>query len=193
MIALLKKYIRNKIEIIRLKKKCKCKLDLFVEIRGADNIELGKNVRIGEHSKLLCWKEYVSGKDRQKLRPCLQIGNNFNATANVIIQCAGTIKIGDDVLIARNVSILDYNHGMNPCTLNYLENNLESGKVIIEDGTWIGNNVIILSGAHIGKKCIIGAGSIVTSHIEDYSIAVGNPAKVIKKYNFELKKWENII
>ena len=44
----------------------------------------------------------------------------------------------------------------------------------------------------MGKKCVIGAGSIVTKDIPDFSIAVGNPAKVIKKYNFETHKWEKI-
>lgn len=113
-------------------------------------------------------------------------------TETLLIQCAGTIKIGDNVLIARNVSILDYNHGTDPYNANYLDNNLEPRTVVIEDGAWIGNNVIILPGAHIGKKSIIGAGSIVTSHIEEYSIAVGNPARIVKKYNFESKTWQRV-
>lgn len=69
---------------------------------------------------------------------------------------------------------------------------MEPRTVVIEDGAWIGNNVIILPGAHIGKKSIIGAGSIVTSHIEEYSIAVGNPARIVKKYNFESKTWQRV-
>ena len=45
-------------------------------------------------------------------------------------------------------------------------------------------------GVKIGKKCVIGAGSIVTKSIPDFSIAVGNPAKIIKEYNFDTHEWE---
>ena len=192
MIKKLIKYITNKAEIMQLKRRTDCKVGSFVEVKNSNCFEFGKNVRIGERSKILCWNEYTSGKEKQELSPRLIIGDNFSATEALLVQCAGTIKIGDNVLIARNVSILDYNHGFNPCVLNYLDNNLEPRNVVIEEGAWIGNNVIILPGAHIGKKCIIGAGSVVTSHIKDYSIAVGNPARIIKKYNFELKTWQKI-
>ena len=52
-------------------------------------------------------------------------------------------------------------------------------KVVIGEDTWIGNGALIM--ANIGKKCIIGAGAVVTDDVEDYSIVVGNPAKVLKK------------
>ena len=62
--------------------------------------------------------------------------------------------------------------------------------VVIGEGTWIGENVSIL-GCSIGKQCVIGAGSIVTKDIPDYCVAVGNPAKVIKKYSLVKRKWES--
>lgn len=192
MIKKLKQDLTNSIEIIRLKRRTNCKLATYVEVKNSNYFEFGKNVRIGEQSKILCWDEYTSGKEKQNLSPSLIIGDNFSATERLLIQCAGKIKIGNNVLIARNVSILDYNHGIDPNSLNYLDNELEPRTVEIEDGVWIGNNVIVLPGSHIGKKSIIGAGSIVTSHIDDYSIAVGNPAKVIKKYNFDLNKWQKV-
>ena len=192
MIKRIKKYVINKVEIIQLKRRTNCKVESFVEVKNSKHFVFGENVRIGERSRILCWDEYTSGKEKQYLSPKLIIGDNFSATETLLIQCAGTIKIGDNVLIARNVSILDYNHGTDPYNANYLDNNLEPRTVVIEDGAWIGNNVIILPGAHIGKKSIIGAGSIVTSHIEEYSIAVGNPARIVKKYNFESKTWQRV-
>ena len=63
--------------------------------------------------------------------------------------------------------------------------------VRIGEGSWLGENVCVI-GANIGKHCVIGANSVVTHDIPDYSIAVGVPAKVIKKYNFETKVWEKV-
>ena len=68
---------------------------------------------------------------------------------------------------------------------------LSAKNVYIGNGCWIGEQVCILSGVSIGEKCIIGAGSVVTKSIPDYCIAAGNPAKVLKKYNFETKRWES--
>ncbi len=63
------------------------------------------------------------------------------------------------------------------------------GEVSIENGCWIGDNVIILAGAKIGEKTIVGAGSVIATSIPSYSIAVGNPAKVIKHWDFNNSKW----
>lgn len=82
---------------------------------------------------------------------------------------------------------------MNPeSELPYMRQPLESKPVSIGDGCWIGEKVCILPGVTIGKKCIIGAGSVVIKSIPDYSIAAGNPAKVIKQYNFENHNWEKV-
>ena len=69
---------------------------------------------------------------------------------------------------------------------------LSAKPVIIHDDVWIGEMVSILPGVEIGKGSIIGANSVVTKYIPDYSIAAGNPAKVIKQYNFNTKRWEKI-
>ncbi|MCR5188785.1 MAG: hypothetical protein K6C97_07595 [Treponema sp.] len=67
---------------------------------------------------------------------------------------------------------------------------LSAKPVINHDDVWIGEMVSILPGVEIGKGAIIGANAVVTKSIPKYSIAVGNPAKVIKKYNFETKLWD---
>ena len=111
----------------------------------------------------------------------------------MVIQCAYKVIISDNVLVASNVFIIDYNHGLSPETESYLDNSLElSDGVFIEDGVWIGNSAIILPGVRIGKKSIIGAGSVVSSDIPSYSLAVGVPAKVIKRYDFKSKSWKKV-
>ena len=106
---------------------------------------------------------------------------------------ASIVIIGDDVLIASHVLISSENHGIDPeVDVPYMSQPLVSKPVIIGDGCWIGEKVCILPGVSIGKKCVIGAGSVVTKSIPAYSIAVGNTAKVIKKFNFETHNWEKV-
>ena len=112
---------------------------------------------------------------------------------NLSILSYKNVNIGDDVLIASNVLITSENHGLNPeSNLSYMQQELTGADVNIKNGCWIGEKVMILSGVTIGEKSIIGAGSVVTKDIPHYSIAAGNPAKVIKKYNFTNHKWERI-
>lgn len=65
------------------------------------------------------------------------------------------------------------------------------GGVSIGDETWIGTGVVIAGTVTIGKHCVIGANSVVTKDIPDYCVAAGNPCKIIKRYSFETKQWEN--
>lgn len=69
---------------------------------------------------------------------------------------------------------------------------ISKGPVIIEDDCWLGFNCEVLSGVHIGKHSIVAARAVVTKDIPPYSIVAGNPARVIKQYNFETKLWEKI-
>jgi len=64
--------------------------------------------------------------------------------------------------------------------------------IIVEDDCWIGANVVAVAGVTISKHSIVAAGSIVTKNIPPYSVAVGNPARVIKTYNPETKTWEKV-
>jgi len=100
------------------------------------------------------------------------------------------IIIGKEVLIAPKVFISTTNHRYDDITKSVIKQGYVSkGDVIVEDGCWIGIGSCILTGVKIGKHSIIGANSIVTMNIPPYSVAVGSPAQVIKKYNFKEKKW----
>ena len=68
---------------------------------------------------------------------------------------------------------------------------LDKGPISIGENTWIGENVCVI-GSSIGKHCVIGSNSVVLSNIPDYSVAVGSPAKVIKRYNQITKDWERV-
>ena len=169
-----------------------CNIRLNTKIKNRKKISIKGSISLGENCKLLCWKEYTSSSNNQFLDPRLEIGYNFRATRNLTIQCAGHTCIGNDVLVSSDVFIIDYNHCLDPRNENYLDGELFVKEVFIDDGAWIGNNVVILPGARIGKKAVIGAGSVVTGTIDDYCIAVGNPARVIKRWDFSSNKWINV-
>ena len=67
-----------------------------------------------------------------------------------------------------------------------------SPNLVIGNGTWIGTNAVIVGNIQIGKHCVIGANSVVTKDIPDYSVAAGIPAKVIKRYDFEEEEWVRV-
>lgn len=110
-----------------------------------------------------------------------------------------SVYIGKNVITGPHVFIADYNHEYsNPdIPIKFQGNNVSAEKsgesvVYIGDGTWLGTNVVIAGARHIGHNCVIGANSVVTSDIPDCCVAVGIPAKVIKKYDFKKKSWIKI-
>jgi acetyltransferase-like isoleucine patch superfamily enzyme len=112
---------------------------------------------------------------------------NFNH-----ITCGKKVFIGKNVLTADKVFITDHLHEYGNPNIPIIQQGIRiKQEVIIGDGAWIGENVSII-GANVGKNSIIGANSVVSSDIPDYSIAVGSPARVIKRYDFKNKKWERI-
>ena len=104
----------------------------------------------------------------------LKIGNNVYINSNMLAMSRGGITIEDDVQIAGNVSLLSNNHDL------YDRQVLLCKPIIIRKGVWIGANAVVLAGVEIGKHAVVGAGAVVTKDVPDYSVVVGNPAKIIK-------------
>ncbi len=116
------------------------------------------------------------------------IGNNsFIGMSNVII---GPVSIGNNVIIAQNVVISGLNHEYKDVKIPIVHQPVITSEIIIEDDCWIGANVVITAGVTIGKHSVIAAGSVVTKEIMPFSVAAGNPAKIIKKFNFQTQSWE---
>lgn len=150
-----------------------------------------QNVFIGDNTIILDNAEIRVYPERTGYNNKVFIGDNCYSRENLTIIGGGDVTIGSGCLFAKNVSIESSNHGMDPeSNIYYMDQPLILGNVEIGEGCWLGEDVIILPGKKIGKKCVIGAGSVVSHDIPDYSIAVGNPAKVIKRWSFEKHKWE---
>lgn len=93
-----------------------------------------------------------------------------------------SITIGNDVWTGHNVYITDQNHGYEDVTRPIGTQSMPEKPVTIGDGSWIGYGSVVLPGASIGDHVVIGANSVVTGEIPSYSVAVGSPAKVIRRY-----------
>lgn len=109
----------------------------------------------------------------------IEVGRNFFANYNCTILDVAKVIIGDNCQIAPNVSIYTAGHPVHPATRNTM---YEYGiGITIGDNVWIGGDVVICPGVHIGDNAVIGAGSVVTGDIPAWSLAAGNPCKVIRK------------
>ncbi len=124
--------------------------------------------------------------------PCLSIGDNVNIEQNVHLVCHSRLIIGKDVSIAGNCGIVDVTHPYFD-----VHNSVKIGARILDDdsfveigdGCFIGFASLVMPGVRIGKYCVIGAHSVVTKDVPDYSVAVGTPAKVIRYYSVTTERW----
>ena len=155
-----------------------------LNVKSGKGIQIGDNVRIGRFGRLSCFS--IGGKlGNIIIENGCYIGDFFSALSG------SDITIKHDTLIASYCTITSENHSVDPeCGVRYGNQPLLGKPVTIGNNCWIGEKVMILPGVTIGEWSIIGAASVVTKDIPNYSIAVGNPAKVIKTYNFKSHRWE---
>jgi acetyltransferase-like isoleucine patch superfamily enzyme len=122
----------------------------------------------------------------------ISIGNNVNIEQNCHIIGRVKVIIGNNVTITGNCSIVDVSHPFEDIhekkKIGDRISNVEQ-PVIIGDGSFIGFGAHISPGVTLGKNCVVGAGSVVTKSMPDYSVVTGVPAKIIKRYSFEEDKW----
>ena len=163
-----------------------------VEIRGRKYIDFGSGLTLGRCCKIEAYPYINKGI-------IIKFGKNVGINDFLHLTGINSITIGDNVLMAGKIYISDSNHGSYGCNdedsdpeMIVGQRPLSSHPIIIEDNVWLGEGVSVLSGVSIGRCSIIGAHAVVTSDIPPYTIAVGIPAKPIKKYCFELHKWIRI-
>ncbi|MEA3353487.1 MAG: acyltransferase, partial [Campylobacterota bacterium] len=135
----------------------------FASISNKHNVEVGKKSRIHRGCVLWC--------------KSLELGENVHINPNTVIY--GRVRIGNDVMIAPNCTIVGGNHGIElNGTPMYYQPTFGEG-IVIEDDVWIGANVMIKDGVKIETGAVLGGGSVVTKDVQANSIVAGNPAKII--------------
>lgn len=158
---------------------------LPVSVRGGNNIFFGKNFVSGRYCRI----DTFGASSR------ITFGSNTQINDSVHIAAVNNVQIGNDVMIASRVFITDHQHGIykgdfhSDPNQKLSERTLSSAPVFIMDNVWIGEGVVILPGVTVGENSIVGSNSVVTKSLPSNVIACGNPAKIIKKYDFRLGKW----
>lgn len=152
---------------------------------GAESISLGKDCVIQANSWLYC-------NPMQGSEGCLEIGGGCVLGYNNHITAVRKVVFEDYVLTANNIFVSDNLHSYEDVATPILQQPIIfKAPVVIGRGSWLGENVCVI-GASIGKNCVIGANSVVTQDIPDYSIAVGAPAVVIKQYDHDTETWVSV-
>lgn len=164
-----------------------------IVIRGRKYIDFGLSLTTGVGCRFDCF----SGKDPSSKK--LFFGKNVQINDYVHVVAMERITIGDNVLMASHVFISDNSHGSykgdekdaNPM-LSPAEREYALAPVVIGRNTWIGEGAIIMPGVTIGEGCVIGAHSVVSKDVPDFTVAVGSPAKAIKRFDFLDNRWKKI-
>ncbi len=160
----------------------------------------GKNSRICRFTRMdvMPFNNFVLGND-STIEDFTTINNGVGdvligdrvriGMSNVLI---GPVTIGNDVMLAQNIVLSGLNHGYEDINIVPHKQPVTKKKITLEDEVWIGANSVVVAGVTIGKHSVIAAGSVVTKNIPPYSVAVGNPARVIKQYNPQTGIWEQV-
>lgn len=148
-----------------------------------NNITIGDNTFINSRSFFA-----ISPKDKN--RQVLKIGNNCCIGSDFFVAGVYSITIEDNVLFSDRVFISDHIHSYQHTDIPVIYQGLVyKGSVHIKEGAFIGVNTVIMPGVTIGRNSVIGASSVVIDNVPDYCVATGNPAKILKRFDFDKNCW----
>ena len=164
-------YLRGELKYILTSRRCFTKEGKLFLSRFSD-IQVGveSRMRIGKHLTIESGS-LLAARDNSELT----IGNNVYINRNCQIVAHNMISIGSNVTIGPNTCIFDHDHDLHD------HGKFCSSEIVIGEGSWIGANVIILKGVHIGNDSVVGAGSIVLKDIPDHSVFIQKRNDIIKQ------------
>jgi acetyltransferase-like isoleucine patch superfamily enzyme len=168
-----------------------------VRIAQAGNVTLGRNVylddgvylhacprgiQIGDNVFVMHQTELHVYNFRDLPRAGIWIGDDCFIGEFTIVRGQGGVQIGQSVLIAPGARILAVNHLFGDVTQPVMAQGIEAKGITIDDGAWIGGGAVVLDGVRVGRGAVVGAGAVVTKDVPPFSVAVGSPARVVKRY-----------
>lgn len=151
-------------------------------------IVLHPHVCIGKHARI----EGVFEYNAKRFTPVIEFGEGCTVEQGLHLTCAHHVTIGRNTAVAAYVTISDIHHPYENVDIPIEQQDIEVHEVMIGDDCKIYNGAVITPGVHIGKHVTIGANAVVTSDIPDYCVAVGAPARIIKRYDSISRTWEKL-
>ena len=152
-------------------------------------MNVGKNVILYANS----WYNIITELNGKKYSATISIGDGSVLTSYIQVSIAKKLVIGTNCAIGQCTTIVDhlhsYEHNDEPIVYSPIT---DPKPIIIEDDSFVGTNCVLSPGVHIGRHVFVGAGSVVTGRIPDFTMIAGNPAKVIRRYNEKTKVWERV-
>lgn len=164
-----------------------------VRIHGAAHIRVEDDVVIAEDVTLRAQTAYPWTSPPQTFSPELVLKRGCFINGRTQIACARRVVIGANTMIAEGCFISDNNHGYADPDRSVKAQPLETpGEVVIGDDGWIGAHVCVVGNVRIGRHCVVGAHSVVTRDLPDFCVAVGAPARVIRRYDPAAQAWRPV-
>jgi len=146
---------------------------VLIDGLSREGIKFGDNVVIGPYS-------VVGASSPSNLGAGLRMGKDSAVDAYSFIGAAGFINIGENVIMGQHVSFHAENHNYDRTDVPIKQQGTRREGIVVEDDCWVGSNALFLDGTHVGRGCVIAAGSVVRGEIPPYSVVAGVPARVIK-------------
>lgn len=146
-----------------------------IRLAGERRIAIGTDVFVGAGS----WLQ-VLGHDDGSV--AISLGDGTNLAGGCVVSAAASVRLGQKVLVARNVYIADHSHAFEDRERAVIEQGIARiAPVEIGDGAWLGENVVVGPGVTIGRGAVVGANAVVLDDVPAHSVAVGAPARIVRR------------
>lgn len=161
-------------------------IDPSVHVLGWRNVKIGDNTIISQDT-------WINVNHRHIKEISVVIGNNCFVGRRNFFSPGNLIKLGDYCLITSDCKFLGAGHVYESPFVPYVASGAtRGGEIELGTNCWLGANVIVLKGVKIGYGSIIGAGAIVNRNVPPLSVVVGNPGRVIKRFDMRLQTWVKV-
>lgn len=145
-----------------------------VRLEGERHIAIGSRVFVGADS-------WLHVEEPCEVPVALSIGDGTNISGHCVLSAAHSVRVGRDVLMARGVYVSDHSHAFATRGRPVLAQGIDRiAPVVIEDGAWLAENVVVCPGVTIGRGAVVGANSVVTSDVPTGAVAAGAPARIVR-------------